>query len=254
MQHKKSQHESRNGATGRRRRAEDIDAATRTPFGSGVRGAIGVLFIVGAVWLLWRPDTPAPAIQPMPAGEQEGYRVIARRVTPPASTSLSNDFVPVEGRLRESVLQRLSEFKATWRVGDPAIFLNSTDVHGDGIAFARQLENWLQQYDLVRGPAISPGDAGSAGDSSQGDAQASNGGGAQIKDDALPAPQVRGFVIRCREDDSAMARDLALALLPVLGGEGSILFDERTDKNHLVVSMTGAPSFGESGVAYFPAT
>jgi hypothetical protein len=253
MQSKDRQFENKdsNGARGKR---EKLAAATRTPFRRSTQGIVGIVFVIGIAWLILSPRTPDPAIQPMPAGEQEGYRVVARRATPPSATALSEEFVPVEGRLRESILQRLSEFKATWRVGDPEIYLNSSDVNGDGIAFARQLEGWLEQYGLVRGPAISPDLEASAGGSGGGDAGSSTAGGAKVKDGRLPAPQVRGFVIRCREADSAMARDLALALLPAIGGESSILFDERTGKNRLVVSMTGSPSFGESGIAYFPAT
>jgi hypothetical protein len=62
-----------------------------------------------------------------------------------------------------------------------------------------------------------------------------------------------GLLIRCRERDGAIARDLALALAPVVGGEVNIVFDERVSASRVQVAIVGAPRFGENGVAYFGA-
>jgi hypothetical protein len=69
----------------------------------------------------------------------------------------------------------------------------------------------------------------------------------------LPAPPLAGLLIRCRERDGAIARDLALALAPVVGGEVNIVFDERVSASRVQVAIVGAPRFGENGVAYFGA-
>ncbi|MEE4110517.1 MAG: hypothetical protein V2I24_14290, partial [Halieaceae bacterium] len=163
-------------------------------------------------------------------------RLETGRPTPPAAATLSDSFVPVEGVEREQVLQRLAEFRATWKVADPRIALMSADASGDANAFAEQLEAWLEQNDLLSSSAVK-------------DAPAMAG----IPGATLPAPPLAGLLIRCRERDGAIARDLALALAPVVGGEVNIVFDERVSASRVQVAIVGAPRFGENGVAYFRA-
>lgn len=197
--------------------------------------ALAVL-VVGGVYLFIEGLREPPMLERRMAGNADGYRLETGRATPPAATTLSEAFIPVEGVEREQILQRLSEFRATWKVADPRIALTSTDVDGEADAFSEQLKGWLEQYNLLAPSAVT-------------DAPKMAG----IPGATLPAPPVSGLLIRCREQDEAIARDLALAIAPVIGGEVNIIFDERVSASRLQVALVGAPRFGENGTAYFRA-
>lgn len=201
-----------------------------------LKAAALVVVAAGGFYLLSEGLREPPMLERRLIGGLDGYRLETGRPTPPAAATLSDSFVPVEGVEREQVLQRLAEFRATWKVADPRIALMSADASGDANAFAEQLEAWLEQNDLLSSSAVK-------------DAPAMAG----IPGATLPAPPLAGLLIRCRERDGAIARDLALALAPVVGGEVNIVFDERVSASRVQVAIVGAPRFGENGVAYFRA-
>ena len=105
------------------------------------------------------------------------------------------------------------------------------DVNAGTVEFAQQLDEWLQTYDLRASTAQYGGEMG----------------------EVSHPPAGSGFVIRCRKADRAIARDLALAMAPVVRGEVSILFSEQATPRQLDIFIEGAPRFSESGIAYFPA-
>lgn len=199
-----------------------------------LKGIALLAIAAGGAYMLIEGIREEPVLERNMVGQADGYRLETGRPTPPAAETLSETFVPVDGAAREQVLQRLSEFRATWKVADPRIALTSTDVSGDANAFAEQLQGWLQQYNLLAESAVkdAPNMAG-------------------IPGATLPAPPMSGLVIRCREEDDAIARDLALALAPVVDGEVNIVFDERISANRVQVAIVGAPRFGKDGIAYF---
>jgi hypothetical protein len=227
----------------------DRARAERPLIPNALRYGAFAIIVVGAIWLLTQDDSP-PTVEPQPVGkEQDGYRLVTGRVSPPEAEDLSESFVRVEGVLRQQVLQRLAELQAEWKVAGPRVTLRPVDVQGDAVAFAEQLETWLEQHNLLAGETVAEKtrDA-SANGAGSGDMPAQN-----VVEGDLPAPPAPGMVIRSRSDDMAIARDLALALAPVIGGEVNLFVDERVNKSHLVVALVGAPRFSEDGVAYFQA-
>lgn len=234
---------------------QDVDTeidrarAERPMIPNALRYGAFAIIAVGAIWLLTQDDTP-PTVEPQPVSkEQDGYRLVTGRVSPPEAEDLSESFVRVEGMLREQVLQRLAELQAEWKVAGPRVSLHPFDVQGDAVAFAEQLETWLEQHNLLAGETV----AEKSRDANADSGNAADMSAQNVVEGDLPAPPAPGMVIRSRSDDMAIARDLALALAPVIGGEVNLLEDERVNKSHLVVALVGAPRFSEDGVAYFQA-
>ena len=67
------------------------------------------------------------------------------------------------------------------------------------------------------------------------------------------APDVHGLTILCRSEDRPLARQLALAIAPVVRGRVEIRFSRGMANNQLDILIESAPRFAASGVAYFPA-
>lgn len=232
----------------------------------GLRLLALAVIVAGAGWLIMKDDN-APTLESLAVGdERDDYRRVTGRVTPPEAAELSERFVQATGMLREQVLQRLSEFKAQWRVPAPRVSLHTSGVQGNAVAFAEQLRGWFEQNNLLAVEAMTGESDGS--DAGGNDVAGTDGGasadtgmnGSSVNESAqnlvegeLPGPPAPGLVIRSRSRDIAIARDLALALAPAIGGELYLLPDERVDPQHLVVTLVGAPRFSEDGVAYFQA-
>jgi len=190
----------------------------------------------GGAFLLSAGLREPPMLNERMVGEPDGYRLETGRATPAKAQGLSGDFVPASERRRQAVLEGLAEFRSAWKTLGPSVEISVTDVQGDAVPFAEQVQGWLRTQNVVVVEAENaiPEMAGAPGAT-------------------VPSPPIHGFILRCREEDEAMARNLALALAPVLGGEVNIIFDERVSDSRLRVAINGAPSFNENGVAYFPA-
>ncbi|MEE4278433.1 MAG: hypothetical protein V2I82_08230 [Halieaceae bacterium] len=225
-----------NGNTHPRQNAVPRQTKQGVTMPGGFRLIALAVIAAGGAYLLVSGLREPPMLEPRMVGGLDGYRLEIGRTTPAAGNALNKEFVAAAGVRREKVLQRLSEFSATWKVANPRIALKTADASGEANAFAEQLEGWLAQYDLLASSAVS--DAPDM---------------ASIPGATLPAPPLAGLLIRCRERDDAIARDLALALVPVMGGEVNIVFDERVSAHRVQVAIVGAPRFGEDGVAYFKA-
>lgn len=187
---------------------------------------IAVLFV-----LLIGVNAPEPpTFIPLPAGS-DGLSLALSDPTPASSDYLADQYIPAERQHRERVLARLEKLNRVWAQSSPQISVTPMDVNAGTVEFAQQLDEWLKTYNLRASTA-----------------QYGDGMG-----EVSHPPAGSGLVIRCRKADRAIARDLALAMAPVVRGEVSILFSEQATPRQLDIFIEGAPRFSESGIAYFPA-
>jgi hypothetical protein len=188
-------------------------------------GALATLFVL----VIGFNSPEPPAFRPLSDGA-DGLLLALADSTPASSRSLEDRYVPADQHYRERVLARLEKLNRVWRQSAPQISVTPMDIDAGTVAFAQQLDGWFQQYELHVPTA-----------------EFSDGMG-----EVSHPPAGSGFVIRCRKADRAIARDLALAMAPVVRGEVSILFSEQASPRQLDIYIEGAPRFSETGVAYFP--
>ena len=74
----------------------DRARAERPLIPNALRFGAFAIIVVGAIWLLTQDDSP-PTVEPQPVSEeQDGYRLVTGRVSPPEAEELSESFVRVE--------------------------------------------------------------------------------------------------------------------------------------------------------------
>ena len=215
---------------------KDNDTADRSPEhrpGPALQTRRVMIPLVGfalvAVLLIGFNSPEPPAFRPLPAGT-DGLSLALADPTPASSDYLADHYIPAEEQHRERVLARLEKLNRVWQQSPPQISVTPMDVNAGTVAFAQQLDSWFQSFDLHI-PTAEYGDA---------------------MGEVSHPPAGSGFVIRCRKADRAIARDLALAMAPVVRGDVSILFSEQATPGQLDIFIEGAPRFSESGIAYFP--
>lgn len=187
------------------------------------------LFGVVFALLIGFNSPEAPTFIPLGAGS-DGLALTLDDPTPASSKALQDNFVAAGDDSAEAVRERLERLALRWQERSPKVSVTPMDVDSGTVAFAQQLDSWLSRQDLaVSVPALND----------------------ELGEVSHP-PSGKGFFIRCRSADRGVARDLALAMAPVLRGEVSIVFSEQGPRNQLDIFIEGAPRFNEAGVAYFP--
>jgi hypothetical protein len=171
-----------------------------------------------------------PRFVPLGPGKQ-GLALQFSDPTPAHDVALDARFVPVAEPTRARVLDNLKAFAGDWQARKPRISVTATDLGMGAADFALQLEGWLKRFDLNTADPELP----------------------ELLGEVSRSPDVRGLTILCREQDRAIARDLALAIAPVVRGEVTIMFSPARSENQLDIFIEGAPRFAEAGIAYFPA-
>ncbi len=183
--------------------------------------AVGFAAIIG----FNAPETPQ--FEPL-VGKRSGMTLNLRDNTQAKVAPLNVAFVPASDALRNRVLASLSRLQSDWEESGFRVSVAPTPAAAEdasAVEFAQQLQQWFTQNKLV----ASAGYDASALDSAE-----------------------AGVVIQCRESDGNKARELALAMAPLVRGEVHIVYSARATQGQFDVSIQGSPLFNATGVAYFP--
>lgn len=138
------------------------------------------------------------------------------------------EFVPAAAKPEERVLKKLASLETQWQERGIKVAVAAVEADPAAQKFAEQLDGWFRTQKLAPESAASP----------------------QLARDGAS----RGFTIRCHEYQRAEARELLLALSPLMRGSMAIEFSQRAEPGEISIYIDGVPSFNEAGVAYFPAT
>lgn len=196
---------------------------------------VTALILVVAAVVVWLTTDRHPdgETEPYTTDASSDYQVVSWRELTTDSDGLSDTYVPVDGALRAQVLQQLAEFGARWKIADPRIAVVADESAAD---VAEQLTGWLEHHDLAITSASST------------DASAT-----RVPRETVKVAQglTTGMLIHAHSKDESIARDLALALSPAIGGDVALLIDSNIDAGRLKVRLLGSPQFTDEGVAYF---
>lgn len=153
-----------------------------------------------------------------------------RDATPAAARVLTHAFVPAAAKQEKQVRKRLASLGKDWESRGITVSVTPMDFDDAALKFAQQVEGWLASEGLNATEALLAEDMG----------------------ELSQPPQAQGFVIRCHDNHRADARQLLLALSPLMRGKVSIELSQRIEPGQMDIYIEGSPSFNDSGVAYFP--
>ncbi|MDJ0878461.1 MAG: hypothetical protein QNI86_07595 [Halieaceae bacterium] len=149
-----------------------------------------------------------------------------RDARPSRAIAWQREFVPAAANPEKRVLKKLASLEAQWQERGIKVAVAAVEQDPAAEAFAEQLDGWF------RARKMTP--------------------------DTLPEPQPgraqspQGFTIRCHEYQRAEARELLLALSPLMRGSMAIEFSQRAEPGQMAIYIDGVPSFNKAGVAFFP--
>ncbi len=154
-----------------------------------------------------------------------------RDATPASARVLTHAFIPAAAREEKKVLRKLASLGKDWQARGLTVSVTPMEFDDGAVKFAQQMDGWLESEGLSAAEAFLNEDMG----------------------EVSHPPMAHGLVIRCHENHRADARDLLLALSPMMRGSVSIEFTQRAEPGQMDIYIEGAPSFNPAGVAYFPA-
>ncbi|MEM0952659.1 MAG: hypothetical protein AAGI24_00835 [Pseudomonadota bacterium] len=200
------------------------------------------LWIMGALFALAiglnAPEKPR--FEPL-TGKQNG---LVLNLRDSAAQPLNPAFVPASDALRARVQASLSRLQQSWEKAGITVTVAPDAQTASASEFAGQLRDWLGQYELVA-------DAGDAGmDGNVGVDVA--GSDATSMQSLEPAVARASMIIRCQQADGSRARQLALAVAPMLRGDISIVYSARAVPGQFDLQIQSEPKFNNAGVAHFP--
>lgn len=149
------------------------------------------------------------------------------RLDPPAESEALQGPVALSDARRQNVLQRLSAFRADYRVVSPTVTVAALEASSASRELAQRIGGLLAQHNLGR-YAAEPVVIEHIGD-----------GGND------------GLIIAVKREDRTLARTLATALSPMLSGTIRIQFDDTRRSGHLLVGVAARPRFTAEGMAVF---
>ncbi len=154
-----------------------------------------------------------------------------RDATPSSTRVLTHAFVPAAAREEKKVRKKLALLGDDWQARGLTVSVTPMEFAEAAVKFAQQVDSWLASEGLAARQAFLNQDMG----------------------EVSHPPLAHGFVIRCHENHRADARQLLLALSPLMRGSVSIEFTQRAEPGQMDIYIEGAPRFSDAGVAYFPA-
>lgn len=128
---------------------------------------------------------------------------------------------------RQSILQKLSSFRAEYKMLGPAVTVVSLKATNGSMQLAQRIGGLLAQNNLgnyASDPTITENINGFEND---------------------------GVIISVRSADKAMAHNLASALSPMLSGTVRIQFDDTRRPGNLLLGIAATPGFSDQGIAVF---
>lgn len=132
---------------------------------------------------------------------------------------------------RQTVLQRLSTFRADYRVISPTVTVTGVEGAGDAAGLAQRIGTLLAQSSLGS-YAPDAGRTGSIGSTTEGGEQDS-------------------MIVFVRGEDRTMAHALTAALSPMLSGTVRIQFDDALRSGDLLLLIAAPPRYTAQGIAVF---
>jgi hypothetical protein len=164
-----------------------------------------------------------PRFEPL-TGTQNGLVLNLRDSA--AAPALNPAFVPASDALRAQVQSSLARLEKRWEAAGIRVSVAPDADSASAQEFAGQLQEWLASHQLA---------------ASQ-----------QASDEAFASRAGADVIIRCQPSDGVRARELALAMAPLVRGEVSILFSTAADAGQFDLQIRGVPQFSYNGVAHFP--
>ncbi len=134
--------------------------------------------------------------------------------------------MPAARQSEQRVLKNLATLESQWQERGIKVSVAAAGSVPTATRFAEQVDRWLRTESL----------AAEAGDNST---------------SAIPA-STRGLVIRCHEFQRAAARELLLALSPLVRGSMAIEYSQQVAPGTIAIRIEGTPEFDAKGIAYFP--